>query len=410
MHEMTAFERQVADEIVRLVGPARPVDHRAVIEALARPRIRRLESLLGAVRFAVAVAIVALFGGFLLIARPFDLQRATVPGAAGDEPVLPPPFGPARNGVIVAATSFGLVQVDPLTGATLPLLEGETHGVQFSPDGRRLLFGSAFTGSVRVMDADGSDVREVLPSGEYSWVEWASDSERVLVGKDGWLSIIDVETGDTERFDLGMDIGRIRWRPDHDQLVIAGDRGGDGSEGLYLVDADGTDLRALGPESDGIDNAVVSPDGSTIAYNHHLEGPIHLLDIDTGVDRELTFQGGKTGEYSPDGTRLLVTQEAEGPAHAEVLRQREMGHYAYEYRSVIVPIDGEGPVVVLGTQVHRAIGGGGGGGIFSPDGTQVLASYTQPPEGVWLFDAATGEGEEKQEWRGYEYTWQRLAP
>lgn len=61
-----------------------------------------------------------------------------------------------------------------------------------------------------------------------------------------------------------------------------------------------------------------------------------------------------------------------------------------------------------------SIGGPGGGAIFSPDGTQLLAGYSQEPTiGLWLFDAITGRGEPVSwgigiGWAGV--TWQRLAP
>lgn len=58
-----------------------------------------------------------------------------------------------------------------------------------------------------------------------------------------------------------------------------------------------------------------------------------------------------------------------------------------------MPVVGWGPAVVLGTEVHRALGGGGGSAIWSPDGRAVLAKYTQHPVGASLFDAATGRGE-----------------
>ena len=298
----------------------------------------------------------------------------------------------------------------------MALLEGEFHGLEFSPDGRQLFFGgTGETPSFDVMDADGSNVREVLPDGAWP-VEWAPDSDRILAGKDGRLSIVAVESRRCRR---------LRPRDGHQRHpMAAGPRPRSSSSatatGMAPSARTSSERTAAGrvpsvQKNRCIYDAVVSPNGSTVAYATRT-GPIRLLDIDTGVERELTFEGSdglpaRPTAYSPDGTRLLVKQEAVGPAHEEVLRVLEMGFDAGEFRELIVPSDGEGPVVVLGADVHAAIGGPGGGAqTFSPDGSQVLASYTQPPEGVWLFDAATGEGEPKPSWRGWELAWQRLAP
>jgi len=186
------------------------------------------------------------------------------------------------------------------------------------------------------------------------------------------------------------------------------------SPGPHLVDNSGRVIRSFGLDDALFRHSTVSPDGSTIAYASG--GAIHLLDIDSGADRVLPYRGsGPIGvnplSFSPDGSSLLVSREAEGPAHEQVLAQRNLGHLALEFQDVVVPVRGAGPEVVLGSQVHLSIGGGGNA-IFSPDGTQVLAVYTQKPVGAWLFDVTTGAGEELLWNLGHweEMTWQRLAP
>ena len=68
MDDVTAFERQVADEIFRIVGPPRRVDDLAVYKAVTTTRSPRLTlpSMFGAMKYVVAGVIVALFGGILM--------------------------------------------------------------------------------------------------------------------------------------------------------------------------------------------------------------------------------------------------------------------------------------------------------------------------------------------------------
>ena len=68
MTDMTAFERRIAEGMLHRAGPIRPVDDRAVYEAVtATNRQQRWGfTMFSALKFIAASAIVALFGGFLL--------------------------------------------------------------------------------------------------------------------------------------------------------------------------------------------------------------------------------------------------------------------------------------------------------------------------------------------------------
>ena len=325
-------------------------------------------------------------------------------GARADK--LPPPFGPARNGVIVTvdAVTGTLLRVDPATGRSWSLGE-VAYGPEFSNDGRRLLFFLPMTGRFHVMNADGSGVRELLPEGVGA--AWAPDGDRIaIVHEGGNLWIHNVERDTSVQYDLGIDLGDVQWRPNHDQLNVL--RGGP-NLGSYLVNADGTGLRPVGAASVSA-YGVWSPDGSTIAYDASDER-IHLLNVDTGADRELALEGSEgtwefPAAYSPDGTSLLTfrfTGECD----------RGVGSACHLFGFFVRPVVGEGPAVVLGSADHYWIGGPGGDAVFSPDGTQVLAFFgtpTSPPE-AWLFDATTGQGEQVSWWPGTGWmTWQRLAP
>jgi hypothetical protein len=93
MGEMDAFERQVADVARRVVGPPRPIDAIAIARATATRRAAPWpRPVLGALRFVAAGAVVALFGGLLLLGfAPAPRVEPALPGAAASgEPARSP--------------------------------------------------------------------------------------------------------------------------------------------------------------------------------------------------------------------------------------------------------------------------------------------------------------------------------
>ena len=147
-----------------------------------------------------------------------------------------------------------------------------------------------------------------------------------------------------------------------------------------------------------------------IAYS--ATGRVHLLDVDGGIDRELTFDGShgtdEIEEFSPDGTRLLIFRRTGiWPTRCGA----EPGRACEYERPIIVPLAGGRPEVVLGSFDVMAQGFGA---LFTPDGKQVLGTSGADPKGVWLYDADTGQETAMtgppwdSAWWGM--TWQRLAP
>ena len=84
MDDMKVFERQIADESLRIVGPSRPVNEAAIFTAITATQSPkwRFQTMFSATKFVVAGAIVALFGGFLLAGMLTQPNEVPAPAAS----------------------------------------------------------------------------------------------------------------------------------------------------------------------------------------------------------------------------------------------------------------------------------------------------------------------------------------
>jgi TolB protein len=104
-----------------------------------------------------------------------------------------------------------------------------------------------------------------------------------------------------------------RWTPDHRKIVFVSNR--NGSEEIFIMEADGSNATQLTFTACCDRNPVVSPDGTRIAFQR-LGAGIFLMNLDGSNPTQVTFDLGDVHPaWYPDGSRIIFANIAD-PIHA----------------------------------------------------------------------------------------------
>jgi TolB protein len=297
----------------------------------------------------------------------------------GESAPLTPDLGPRKRagrtglavGLIAAAVAvFGLVRIFP-TGRTH---EGDPGGSGLGGGSIVLGLGSE-NGTQLYTISKGSGAEPIGTPGS-TFLGWegeiAPDGSRVaFVGGDPdatSLFVGDLDDAAADRIGdppgNGSDEGPA-WSPDGSRIVFSRNR--IGHPELFTIGADGSDLRQLTVNTEGVDvEAAWSLDGSRIVFVRNSGGPIDLWVVaaDGGEPTPLTRYGLEAGGFpespawSPNGDRIAFT------ANPEADRK------AFEHdvpRDVwVMNGDGSGPGPVLETPNDER------SPAWSPDGSKLV--------------------------------------
>lgn len=125
------------------------------------------------------------------------------------------------------------------------VVAGGGHYASWSPDGRLIAFADR---AIMVVAPDGSGLRTLVHDENAYEVAWSPDGSKLLftcvrdicmVDADG-SGLVNLTEGPRDTYERGAD-----WSPDGSEIVFASDRAGDGTMRLYVMDADGSDVREL---------------------------------------------------------------------------------------------------------------------------------------------------------------------
>jgi dipeptidyl aminopeptidase/acylaminoacyl peptidase len=325
---------------------------------------------------------------------------------------VPPLFGPAGNGVLVASDAGSLVAVDPVTGSKRTILAGsDLCCAVISPDGGRIAYSHAVPGrdpaGLTIGAFDGAVVLDVNAhvARNVTWLEWSPAGDRLLLTTSQGARIVDVPSGAVTKIDVQIPVSRASWIGTTGDILLTNmlRTGAAANAHVYRLAAGTTTApQELAMLANAVNEPLVSPDGSKFLYfiwgaEERLQGRIHVYDFATGKDvapisEEVQAPADSTAwenaVWAPDGSRIA----------AEL-------YTATENHVAIIPATGGAPVIVGPT---FPTGENGALIRFSPDGASLLVSYRFNDQ-TWLLPVAGGEGR-RLDWAVTEdIDWQRVA-
>ncbi|MDA0379532.1 MAG: protein kinase, partial [Bacteroidetes bacterium] len=212
---------------------------------------------------------------------------------------------------------------DKLDWSGPPVVLAENGGIgQMVTDDRGTLYSTltedGFTGrassfvqdSYMALQGDSRSETPLPPTGFFVYHSVSADGRNMAYSTDidqnglgDYVSVLDAETGVSQRLNINGDSNYSAWSADGKTLYVELD------SNLQIWDVATMTLQRTIEPREALASFTVSPDGKRVVYVNHSSqsnGNLRLLDLETGEDTQLLEGGFLEPRFSPDGNYLIV--------------------------------------------------------------------------------------------------------
>jgi Tol biopolymer transport system component len=156
---------------------------------------------------------------------------------------------------------------------------------------------------------------------------WSADGERIAFAL-SWgrgcrhgVYIANADGSDVTRVENGLvSANNPAWSPDGTRIAMTFTRSGRSE--IYVMDADGENIRTLSDHQANDHEPAWSPDGSALAFSSLHSGNIDIyrMNADGSGRQRLTEHGAMDSEpvWSPDGTQIAFVSSRDGSFNTEI--------------------------------------------------------------------------------------------
>lgn len=196
-------------------------------------------------------------------------------------------------------------------------------------------------------DPDGTVTRAQIVAFLYRTFHLVKGNPITAGPSDGTIGFASDRDGDYEVYLMNADGSNVRqltdntrsidwlptWSPDGTRIAFASDRDGDFE--IFLMNPDGADQLQLTHNQSFETGLSWSPDGTQIAFTSDMDGDpeVFVMNVDGTGQRQLTYNSHADGfpSWSPDGTRVAFHSERDGDSEIFVMNpdgtnQRQLTH------------------------------------------------------------------------------------